>query len=94
VLDVLKPHSPSIHDLAVKLGALKGIDQVNITLAEMDKDTETVKVAIEGLDIDLPNVRKNVEALGAVIHSLDEVAVVKRTPSAGPVSARTTEKGS
>lgn len=78
ILDVLKPHDPAIHELASKLASLHGIDHVNISLAEIDQSTESVKIAIDGSEINVDQVRKSLEQLGAVIHSVDEVAVSKR----------------
>lgn len=79
VLDVLKPREPPLYDLARRLAATSGIDHVNITLAEIDQSTESVKVVIEGSDINIELVRKRLEQLGAVIHSVDEIDVT-RTP--------------
>lgn len=79
VLDVLKPLEPAIYDLAKKLAATNGITHVNIALAEIDQSTESVKIVIEGTDIKIESVRKHLEELGAVIHSVDEVDVT-RTP--------------
>jgi len=78
VLDVLKPHQPSIHELASKIASLHGIDSVNVSLAEIDEKTESVRISIDGGDIGIDAVRKCVEKVGAVIHSIDEVAVAKR----------------
>jgi len=78
VLDVLKPREPPIYELAAKLASCHGIDNVDVTLAEIDQDTESVKVSIDGNDIEIENVRRCVEDLGASIHSFDEVRVVKR----------------
>lgn len=78
LLDVLKPHEPPIHELAAKLASLRGVDQVSISLVEIDQSTESVKVSIEGSDISMDSVRKTLEDLGAVIHSIDQVAVAKK----------------
>ncbi len=78
VLDVLKPHKPSLIELAQRLSALKGIDGVNCSLDEVDQETETVKVTIEGSVIAYDSVEAVLRELGAVIHSVDEVAAGKR----------------
>jgi hypothetical protein len=78
VLDVLKPHDPPIYDLASKLASCHGVEDVNVTLAEIDQDTESVKVSLDGADIDIDTVKKCVEDLGASVHSFDEVRVVKK----------------
>ena len=74
VLDVLKPHNPSIIELAEKLGGLEGVSGVNISLEEVDKDTDSVKITIEGSKIDYDLVNKTIVECGAVIHSIDGVS--------------------
>lgn len=78
VLDVLKPHKPSLIELAQRLSSLKGIDGVNCSLDEVDQETETVKVTIEGTSIGYDSVEAVLRELGAVIHSVDEVAAGRR----------------
>ncbi|HDD57607.1 MAG: hypothetical protein DRN09_04545 [Thermoplasmata archaeon] len=74
ILDVLKPHVPSIVEFAERLAEIEGISGVNISLQEVDKDTDSVKITIEGEDIDYNKVEKVVEECGAVIHSIDGVS--------------------
>jgi hypothetical protein len=74
VLDVLKPHTPSIIDLAERLGSLEGVSGVNISLEEVDAETDSVKVTIEGNSISYDAVKKEISACGAVIHSVDGVS--------------------
>ncbi|EMR73598.1 hypothetical protein MBGDN05_00531 [Thermoplasmatales archaeon SCGC AB-539-N05] len=74
VLDVLKPHTPSIVDLAKRLGDLEGVSGVNVSLEEVDKDTDSVKITIEGGNIVYEEVEKEIINCGAVIHSVDGVS--------------------
>ncbi|HIH69066.1 DUF211 domain-containing protein [Methermicoccus shengliensis] len=74
VLDVLKPHQPSILDLAQALGSLEGVLGVNLSLYEVDQETENVRITIEGNSIDYTAVERTLNELGAVVHSIDEVA--------------------
>jgi hypothetical protein len=73
VLDVLKPHAPSLPDFATKLSSLPGVRGVNVMLVEIDKDTETLKVTIEG-NLSFRVIRSAIEEWGGVIHSVDEVS--------------------
>ncbi len=78
VLDVLKPHNPSIIDVSKKLGTLNGVSGVNCTLDEVDQDTESIKITIEGHSIDFDAVKEVIGECGAVVHSIDSVSSGKK----------------
>lgn len=78
VLDVLKPHQPSLIELSRRLSELHGVLGVNCTLEEVDQETETVKVTIEGNSIDYEDVEETIRECGAVIHSVDSVSAGKK----------------
>lgn len=80
VLDVLKPHSPTLPDFAERLSSMPGVEGVNVTLIEIDKDTETLKVTIDG-ELDYAAIRSAIEEWGGVIHSVDEVMAGKKPVS-------------
>jgi len=86
VLDVLKPHKPSVIDLARKLTTIKGVDGVNCVLEEVDQETESVTLTLEGTGIDFDRLEAAIRDSGGVIHSIDEVAVGKKLvePARGP----------
>lgn len=75
-LDVLKPHQPDVLELA-RLLANQGEQAVKITVAEMDEQTETLRVEISGDDIE--QLRAVIERFGASLHSIDEVMVDNRS---------------
>jgi len=77
VLDVLKPHTPNIVYLANHLCQQGGIDGVNITAVEVDAETESVKVTIEGTNLDFENIKTELEAHGAAVHSVDQVIATR-----------------
>ena len=78
VLDVLKPHYPSIVELARKISVLDNISGVNCTLEEVDQETESIKITIEGNAIDFEVVEQAISESGAVIHSVDSVSAGKK----------------
>ncbi|RLF49379.1 MAG: hypothetical protein DRN20_02290 [Thermoplasmata archaeon] len=78
ILDVLKPREPSIIEIATKLSTLPGVAGVNCMLDEVDRETESIKITIEGADINYEDVKKVLEACGAAIHSIDGVSAGKR----------------
>lgn len=73
VLDVLKPHNPSIIQLAGELSELPGIEAVNISIYEMDQRVENAKITLQGSDIDYDAVLKVIGQFGGTVHSIDEV---------------------
>ena len=77
VLDILKPHEPPLIELAKRLNELSYVKRVDITVLEIDRKTETLKGTIEGTDINLEDLRKHIEEMGATIHSVDEVVTKK-----------------
>ncbi len=78
VLDVLKPHNPSVVELSQALSELEGVEGVNVVIYEIDQQVENAKVIIAGNRIDFETVKKKLEEMGATIHSVDEVAAGKR----------------
>jgi len=75
VLDVLKPHQPSILEMSKLLGELDGVKSVNTVLREVDADTETVVLSIDGPELDYEEVLDIIEQCSASVHSMDEVSV-------------------
>jgi hypothetical protein len=73
VLDVLKPHEPSIIEFASTVEKLAGVEGVNASLVEIDEEVQNIKLTIEGEGIDDEEVKKEIEDLGGSIHSVDEI---------------------
>lgn len=74
VLDVLVPiKGRSIIDIAENLSRIKGVEAVNITVKEVDVETQNIVIVLEGKDIDFSEVRIVIEELGGAIHSVDQV---------------------
>ena len=53
VLDVLKLRDPPLHQFSVQLGSVPNVDDVKVSVVEIDQITESVKVTVEGRDMDL-----------------------------------------
>ena len=75
VLDVMKPHKPNIAEFGQILGDTKSIHNVNISVYAIDEKTESVKIVLDGTEIDLEKLEQTIEEFGAVIHSMDKVVV-------------------
>ena len=78
ILDVLKPHQPSVIELSEALSYLDGVEGVNIIINEIDQQVENAKVIVAGTSINFDIIKKKLEEFGATIHSIDEVAAGKR----------------
>jgi hypothetical protein len=74
VLDVLKPHDPELLEFSQSVAGVEGVEAVDVSLIELDKQVQNVKLVAEGEDVDYEALRTAVEDLGATIHSIDEVA--------------------
>ncbi|MEM1943514.1 MAG: DUF211 domain-containing protein [Candidatus Caldarchaeum sp.] len=79
VLDVLKPHKPDMVNFAQALTSLKGVSKVEVSIIEVDADTETVKLTVEGHSINYDDVADAVKQLGAAVHSIDQVTFASTT---------------
>ncbi|MCX6710268.1 MAG: DUF211 domain-containing protein [Candidatus Woesearchaeota archaeon] len=73
VLDVLKPHEPTIEELASRLSDIEGTDGVDIVVYGIEKQVESIKITMEGSKINLAKARAIIEDFGANVHSIDKV---------------------
>jgi len=73
VLDILKPHIPDLIDFCRELSSIRGVKKVSGVVMEVDVETDTVKITVEGKDIDFKEIEERVKTMGAAIHSVDEV---------------------
>lgn len=81
VLDIMKPHKPSVIKYSSDLANLNCVEGVNSSMVEIDHEVENIKVTLEGDDIDYDKVEGIIDQLGGSIHSIDKVlcgkAIVK-----------------
>jgi hypothetical protein len=78
VLDVLKPHRPSVVEVSEALSHLQGVEGVNIIMNEIDQQVENAKIIIAGNPLNFEEIKSKLKELGATIHSVDEVAAGKK----------------
>jgi len=78
VLDVLKPHSPQLTDLSLMLTRDERVSGLNISLKEVDQNTESITITLEGDDLSYDTIKEILEQAGAVIHSIDQVVAGRR----------------
>ena len=75
VLDVLKPHRPNVLEFARTIAGADGRCRVRVRVLEVDENTETIQVVIEGDRIDFEAIESSISGLGGSLHSIDEVEV-------------------
>lgn len=74
VLDVLKPiKGPTLITLARNLARVAGVKEVTIVVSEMDVETVSLVVTVNGDNIDFEKLEETLRELGAALHSIDEV---------------------
>jgi hypothetical protein len=75
VLDVDKARTrPTIPEMAEAIENVAGVQALNITVTEIDIETVGMDVTVEGEGIDHAALVSAIEATGAVVHSIDQLA--------------------
>jgi len=75
VLDVLKPHQPNALEFSCKLAEVGNDYHIVLTVLEVDENTETIQLVIEGDDIDFEAVQSTITSMSGSLHSIDVVEV-------------------
>lgn len=69
---------PSLLEIAAAINECSGVQAVNITVEEIDIETVGMDITIEGDSMNYEQITKAIEFTGAVVHSLDQIAVGER----------------
>lgn len=75
VLDVLKPHQPNGLEFTSAIAEQSPGARVKLTVIEVDEQTETVVIDIEGQDLRYNEITEAISNMGGTVHSIDEVEV-------------------
>jgi hypothetical protein len=75
MLDVLKPHRPNSLEFSQAIAKVGNDYRVCLTVLEMDENTETLQLEVEGDAIDFEAVESAITAMGGSLHSIDQVEV-------------------
>jgi hypothetical protein len=75
VLDVLKPHRPNVLEFSRAIAKTGSDYRVRLIVLEMDENTETIQIEIEGSAIDFETIQSAISGMGGSLHSIDEVEV-------------------
>jgi hypothetical protein len=74
VIDVLKPHEPTLLEFTTQLADIESIEGVTSSLIELDQEVQNVKLTFEGGDVSFDAIEERIESLGGSVHSIDQVA--------------------
>lgn len=77
VLDVLKPHDPKMVPFTEAISDRETVTGVTSKLVEIEEDVRTIRVTIEGDDLDLESIEATINDLSGSVHSVDEVSCGK-----------------
>ena len=75
VLDVLKPHQPNALEFSCNLAEVGNDYHVVLTVIEVDENTETIQIVIEGSDINFEAIQSAITSMSGSLHSIDVVEV-------------------
>ena len=75
VLDVLKPHQPNGLEFTSAIAEQSPGARVKLTVTEVDEQTETVVIVIEGEGLRYNEITEAISSMGGTVHSIDEVEV-------------------
>jgi hypothetical protein len=75
VLDVLKPRRPNALEFSQTLAAVGADYRVHLTVLEVDENTETLRVVLDGGALDFEAIQTVIDTMGGSVHSIDEVEV-------------------
>ena len=79
LLDVAKAVArPSLLEIAAAVDGCDGVEAINIAVEEIDIETVGMNVTIEGSNMSYDEITKAIESTGAVVHSLDQIAIGDR----------------
>ena len=79
VLDILKPHQPNALEFSSNLAEVGDDYHVSLTVIEMDENTETVQVEIEGGNINFDEIQIAITNMSGSLHSIDVVEVESKS---------------
>ncbi|MFQ6085073.1 MAG: DUF211 domain-containing protein [Candidatus Bathyarchaeia archaeon] len=77
VVDALKPREISSTELCKELCKVKGVQEVDLVVVEVDVRTETIRITLKGGNIRYEDMAKTMDKFSAAIRSIDEITTHK-----------------
>lgn len=66
---------PSLLEIAAAVDRCAGVKAFNIAVGDIDVETLDMNLTIEGDNLDYDEIVNSIEATGAVVHGLEQIAV-------------------
>ncbi|MBN9121864.1 MAG: DUF211 domain-containing protein [Planctomycetes bacterium] len=83
LLDVDKAIArPSILDIAKAVSGCTGVEGFNVRVGDIDIETVSMDVTVEGTNLDYEAIVRAIEGTGAVVHGLYQLAAGERVVEA------------
>jgi len=77
LVDALKPRETSLVELSKAICSVDGVEECDLSVTDVDANTETVKLTVRGPDIRYEDVVKILDEYSISIKGVDEVSVLK-----------------
>ncbi|MEM3587426.1 MAG: DUF211 domain-containing protein [Candidatus Jordarchaeaceae archaeon] len=77
LIEALKPRETPLVELSQAICSIRGVDECDIVVTDVDVMTETIKLTIKGQNIDYDGVLKVMHENGISIKGIDEISVAK-----------------
>ena len=84
VVDVLKPHDPSLVAFTEHVTEADSVAGATCSLIELDKEVQNVKLTFAGEDLQTAAVEAAIEDIGGTVHSIDQVSCGERVVEDSP----------
>jgi hypothetical protein len=80
LIEALKPRETPLVELSQVICSIRGVDECDIVVTDVDAMTETIKLTIKGSNIEYDGISKVMHENGVSIKGVDEISVAKAKP--------------
>jgi len=81
LIEALKPRETLLVELAQAICSVKGAEECDIIVTDVDIKTETIKITVKGPSIKYDDISKVLQEYGVSVKGIDEVSVAKMKQS-------------
>jgi hypothetical protein len=77
LIEALKPRETPLVNLAEAICSVNGVEECDIIVADVDVNTETIKLTVKGPNIEYDGISSVMQEYGMAIKGVDEISVSK-----------------